>query len=432
MMDGILALSLLFTTASQLRLAALPVGPGELGLVAWIACTAYKTLVSGAPYRAPTGSALLGFWAAFALALSLGVIVAMFTGERFEPALMLHDVVAYTLIAIVSCSLCTTDPARMRRICWILVACGALSLSLQFANGIGLLQIPGIDPWFWERLRGWSSNPNQLAIVCLVVALLAWHLADTAASSGSRLLALLLLIPPIVVGRMSKSDTFTLALVASLPIWMAAKLIIWTRNDPVEASLRGSIARLSLVALPVLLLCFTPLVVSRAEAVRGLVLGLAKNAGAEAAGEANLRMTLWHEAMQRGIGSGMLGLGPGPHLQIPASIVAGRVNAGIRVENLEHPDQNGTANYEAHNTLLDVFTQGGLLAVASVLWLLWRAIKCVYRARSAGLVSLFAGVTIFMMTGNIVRQPIFWFALMLCLTAPVARLESRRPTQPAW
>jgi hypothetical protein len=432
MMDWLLAVSLVFTTASQLRLANVPVGPGELGLVAWIAVNGINTLVTRAPFLTRTGLALLIFWAAFALALSLGAITAMFTGEEFDTDLMLHDVVSYALMAMVSIGLCATEPACMRRISWIMVCCGAVSLSLQLANGIGLMHISGIDPWYWDRLRGWSSNPNQLAFVCLVVALLAWYLADTAAGFGSRLAALVVLIPAIAVGRMSKSDTFTFALVASLPVWIAAKLIIWVRNDRLEPSLRGSIARLSLVALPVLLLCFTPLVLSRAEAVRGLVLGLAKNAGAEAVDEVNLRVKLWDQAIQRGIESGMLGLGPGPHLHIPASIVAGRVSEGMEAPKLEHPVQNGTANYEAHNTLLDVFTQGGLLAAASVALLLLRAMYCAYRARSAGLASLIAGVTVFMMTGNIIRQPIFWFALVLCLSAPVARLEPRRPTPSAW
>src|ERR1017187_5364584 len=123
----------------------------------------------------------------------------------------------------------------------------------------------------------------------------------------------------------------------------------------------------------------------------------------------------------------MLGLGPGPHLDIPPAIVAGRVSEGTQPANLDHPSQHGTANCEAHNTVLDLFTQGGLLAAASFLWLLLRAAKCVYRAQSAGLMALVAGAAIFMMTGNIVRQPIFWFAIALCLTAQIARSQPRRP-----
>jgi hypothetical protein len=429
MMDGILALGLLFTTATQLRLQGIPVGPGELGLLLWTAGMAFKTLVLAEPSRTRAVYTLLAFWGAFALALSLGMITALITGEAFEPDLVLHDVMAYGLTAAVGC-FCAAVPSRLRRVGWLLVTICAVSVSLQYLNGIGLFRIPGVDPWYWERFRGWSDNPNQLSFLCLMIVLLAWYLADTAASLSTRLAAILLMAPPLLVGRLSQSDTFMLALAAALPVWIAAKLIVWAHNDRHELSLRASIARLGLVALPVLLLCVAPLVLSRAENVKGFVIGFAKNGGAEAADEANLRMALWRQAIRRGVESGMLGLGPGPHLQIPPTIVAGRVSEGTQPVNLDHPSQNGTANFEAHNTVLDVFTQGGLLAVASFVWLLLRAAKCAYRAQSAGLVAMLAGAAVFMMTGNIARQPIFWFAIVLCLTARVAPFEQRRPAKP--
>jgi O-antigen ligase len=237
-----------------------------------------------------------------------------------------------------------------------------------------------------------------------------------------------LMIPPLVVGRMSQSDTFVLALAAAVPVWMAVKLIVWLHGERLELSLRGSFARLALIAAPVLLLCLAPLALSKVEDAQRFLMGFAKHNGAEAAEEADLRKTLWRQAIQRGIKSGMLGLGPGPHLQIPPSIVAGRESIS-ETTNIGHPTQNGTANFEAHNTVLDLFTQGGLLAVASFAWLLLRATTRAYRARSAGLVALVAGATVFMMTGNIVRQPLLWFAIVLCLTAPVAPFEPRPPAR---
>jgi hypothetical protein len=383
----------------------------------------------GASSPARAVSALVAFWGVFALALSLGMITALATGEAFEPDLMLHDVVAYALIAVVSC-LCAANPWRLRRVGWFLVISGAASLSLQYANGIGLIRLPGIDPWFWERFRGWSDNPNQLSILCVIVVLVALHLADTAASLSTRLAAILLMIPPLIVGRMSRSDTFMLALATALPVWFAVKLIVWQRGERLEFSLRASFARLALIAAPVLLLCLAPLALSKVEDAHAFLLGFAKHNGAEAAGEANLRMSLWRQAIKRGLESGMLGLGPGPHLHIPASIVAGHVSMGAQVVNISHPTQNGTANYEAHNTMLDLFTQGGLLAVASFAWLLLRATTRVLRARSAGLVALIAGAAMFMMTGNIVRQPILWFAIVLCLTAPVSPFKPRPRARP--
>jgi O-Antigen ligase len=425
-MDAILALGLLFTTASQLRLPDVPLGPGELCLIVWIAAVGFRILMPGARWSAGAISGLVAFWVVLALALSIGMVTAVATAEEFDSGLVLHDVAAYTLIAVTS-SLCAATPLRMRRVCWLLVSSGAVSLSLQFANGIGLIRVPGMDPWFWERFRGWSDNPNQLSIICLILVLLGWHLGDTAARLRARLAAMLLMVPPLIVGRMSQSDTFTIAVAAALPVWIAVKLIVYMNDDRSKSSVRSSLARLGLGAAPVLLLCLAPLVLTQAAGIEAFVKEFAKEGGAVAGDEANLRLQLWQEAMERGVESGMLGLGPGPHLQMPPAIVADHASTAAP-GNVWHPTQNGTANYEAHSTLLDLFTQGGVLAVASLLWLLVRAMRRAFRARAAGLVSLLAGVVIFMMTGNVFRQPVFWFAVVLCLTAPVPGCSTKRST----
>jgi len=416
MMEFILALALVFTAATQFRLPGIPIGPGELGLVVWIVGFFLKTVVFGTQPVSRAVPALLSFWVAFALALSIGMMTAMATREAFDPELVVHDAIAYVLVAVLSC-LCAATPMRLRRVSWFVLIGGAVSLSLQLANGFGIFRVPGIDPWFWERFRGWSDNPNQLAILCLIIALTALYLAETATNLIGRLAAILLLIPSLVAGRLSQSDAFMLAMCTAVPVWIVVKLIVWLNDKRPGLSLRASFAQLMLMAAPALILCCAPLLLSNAQEVRGLVMGLAKNNGAQAAAEADLRITLWHQAIERGIESGMLGLGPGPHLHIPPSIVAGRASTGKQPLNLAHPDQNGTMNYEAHNTVLDVFTQGGLLAVASFIWIMIRATSRAYRSRSAGLVALIMGAAIFLMTGNIVRQPIFWFAVVLCLTA---------------
>jgi O-antigen ligase len=430
-MDGILALGLLFTTSSQFRVPGMPIGPGEICLAVWIVGKLVQSLVSGERFWSPDMSPLIAFWGLFALALSLGMMTALATEEAFEPGLVLHDATAYPFVAAVGC-LSAATPFRLRRIAWFVATAGAASLAVQFANGIGLIAVPEVDPWFWERFRGWSSNPNQLSILCGVVLLVALHLADTAASISTRLAAIVCVIPPFVLGRMSQSDTFTLAVVAALPVWCIGKLFLWLRIEQTGLSPRASLAWLAVLATPVLLLCLAPIAISEAGDAQDLMKVVAKNNGAEAEGEAKLRMTLWGQALARGVESGLLGLGPGPHLQIPPEIVAGRDGMSSQLTNIEHPTQNGTANFEAHNTVLDLFTQGGLLAVASFVGLLLGALVQAWRARSVGLIALVTGVAIFIITGNIVRQPIFWFAIVLCLTARTVASPSRMPAQSVW
>lgn len=433
MIEALLAFGLLFSTATELSLHGTSIGPGVLALVIWMVAIGIRTWRTGMRSNTRPALVLVAFWSVLALAMSIGTITGMATGARLDSGLVLHDVAAYTLVAAMSC-LCAAAPLRLRLVCWMLAAGGALSLSLQLLCASGVIHIPGTDPWYWSRLRGWSDNPNQLAIGCLVIALLAWHLADTAAGLAGRLAAIVLLIPPLIAGRMSQSDTFLIALVVALPVWLSMKLIIWMSDTRPERSLRAASARVVLLAAPVLLMCLVPLVVTRSADVRAFSMRLLKKGGTEEAGELSLRLTLWHQGFERGVESGMLGLGPGPHLQTPAQIVAFHA-ADPSLPYHSAPPQNGTDDYEAHNTFLDVFTQGGLLAVASLLWLLARAMKCAYRARTAGLVYLLTSVAIFMTTGNIVRQPLVWFAVILGLTASdwtcAGRADPADPADPA-
>ncbi len=79
----------------------------------------------------------------------------------------------------------------------------------------GILSIPTVEPWFWERFRGWSDNPNQLAVLCLGVALIALHGLETARRVGQWWRALLCLILAVWVGRLSQSDGCTFAMLAA-------------------------------------------------------------------------------------------------------------------------------------------------------------------------------------------------------------------------
>src|SRR5260370_1116972 len=75
--------------------------------------------------------------------------------------------------------------------------------------------------------RGLSENPTQLAILCAVLGLLCLHLADVAASASERIAAIAAAVLPIYVGRLTKSDTFALVLVAAGPIFFALKMRAW-------------------------------------------------------------------------------------------------------------------------------------------------------------------------------------------------------------
>ena len=132
----------------------------------------------------PALSRLLAFWTIFAMSLCLGFWTGLLIGQLYDMRWVLHDVMAYPLLAAVSC-MSIVDPGarqRLRRVSWLLITFGTASLALQVAAGWKLVDIPLFQPWYWERFRGWSAIPNQLSLLCVVLALLSLHLAETAAA----------------------------------------------------------------------------------------------------------------------------------------------------------------------------------------------------------------------------------------------------------
>ena len=119
------------------------------------------------------------------------MVVGLATEEIRDTDSAVHDAISYILLAAVSC-LCVVEPgagARLRRVAWLFVTCGTASLALLLANAWRLVPIPGVDPWFWDRLQGWSDNPNQLALLCAALGLVALHLAETAVRRGGTVMA---------------------------------------------------------------------------------------------------------------------------------------------------------------------------------------------------------------------------------------------------
>lgn len=432
LLDALLSIGLLLSTASQLRPEGASIGPGESCLAFWallMLCREARRL--GPPLTRPL-SMLLIFWLVFAVTQCLGTMAAFVIGDRHDPDLFLHDVLAYPLLAAVSC-LSVVEPgaeARLNRVAWLVVTLGAAVLALQVGKAWGVVDILPIDPWYWDRFRGWSSNPNQLALLCAVLGLLSLHLADTAIRPRGRIAAMACAILPIYVGRLTKSDTFAIILVASGPVLAALKFRTWLFAFQQRLTFRSAVAWIVVVAAPLAMAATAPLVDSIAFETTDVAKEMAKGNDAETERTASVRFTAWNEAINRGIESGMLGLGPGPHLEIPFLIAAGRQNTTDEPKFIDHPKPGAMPNFEAHNTLLDLFTQCGLIGVLSVIWLGALALAGTYSGKLDGSTTLLCGLAIFSMFHLIIRHPIFWFAFALCLVAGDA--ARRAPAARTW
>jgi hypothetical protein len=417
-LDALLALALVLTAASQLRPGDVPVGPGEICLIVWLTLAFARTVARDSLSVTPALSRMLTFWALFALAESVGTLVGYAMGDVHDPSEFIHDVMAYPLIAAFSClSVVGSNAAAcLDRVARLVLVLGAIFLTVQLPIAWHFVDLPLVQPWYWDRFRGWSNNPNQLALFCTTLVLLALHFADKSNRRAQWIGAIACAMSPLLVGRLTQTDTFLFALAAAAPFFLATKLWIWLTAPELRVTPRPGMAMMALVVGPLMLASFVPIALSTLAASDRAVVGLMKNGGKEATEEADLRLELWQEAIRRGLESGTLGLGPGPHLAIPWSIVLGR-QTEQDPDPTHHPAANGMPNYEAHNTLFDLFVQGGLIAVGSLVWLVAAALVNAWKARLAGLSALLCGLIVFGMTNLIIRQPIFWFAIAICLTA---------------
>lgn len=414
MRDALLAIGVIFASFTQLRFFDAPLGFGELFLVAWLGLTLGRSMSSlNAPFP-PALLRLAVFWILLAGSLCVGTMTAFVVGERNSTADFVHDTTAYTLMAALSLLAVAQAGAapRMRRVAWLVVLFGSGCLAAQLAQAFGVFTISGVDVWFWDRLIGWSTNANQLGLLCLILALLSCHLAETATGPGTGLAALACVILPVWAGYLTRSDAFLLALVfgllgfAGLKFWRM--IDAHQRLGPVPAAA----AIMAVVALPALLAASSPLayvlavekIAERAEEARGEG-GLERDVG--------YRTELWGQAIDRGVESGMLGLGPGPHLKRPAD--------------LREPQLDALPNFEAHNTVVDLFLQGGLLAVASLLWLGATTLLATLKEKLNVFPILLISVGGFALTHFVIRHPIVWFVIAFGLVAKSSRRSDSGP-----
>jgi hypothetical protein len=419
LLDVLLAFGLIVSTASQLRPAGLPIGPGEICLALWAVLMLCREAYRLGPPLTPPLTKLLMFWLVFTIAQSVGTFTAYVIGDRHDSHLFMHDVLAYPLLAVVSC-LSMVEPGagpRLYRVAWLVVIFGSVGLALQVAQIWMDIEMLGIMPWYWERFRGWSANPNQLALLCAALGLLSLHLAETATGLGNKIGALACAVLPVYVGRLSKSDTFAIVLAGSILLFGMLKVWTWCSSDRRMLTMRAAFAWLVILTVPVTAIAGGILLPSIKAGVEDLARDMAKGNEADSERTAAVRFHSWHEALRRGFESGMLGLGPGPHIDIPFSIIEGRLNPSADPKDIGHPAVNGTPNFEAHNTLLDLFTQCGLIGVLSILWLGGTSVLGTLRAKLDGLSTVLCGLAVFSIFHLIVRHPIFWFAISLSLVA---------------
>jgi hypothetical protein len=392
--DALLAFGLLLSTATQLRLGETPFGPGEVCLFVWLGLFLCVQTARPAPRWNAALAAVLTFWLVLIVAESIGTFVGFSTELFFDTTHIIHDVIAYLFLFGLACimALELASEHRRRRATWLIVLFGAASLSLQVVQAYGLIGLPlPVEPWFFDRLRGWSHDPNQLGLVGALLTVLSIHLAETATARVEVIVGTACAVLAFAVGVLTKSDSFTMGILAAGAAFVTIKSSVWVATFQRRLTFRAALVGLVLLGLPVLAVGALPLAPAAVERLEAKYTALYDEDS-----QGDLRFHLWAEALEKGMSAGMLGLGPGPHLTKKAW------------------KRSPPAKFEAHNTPLDLFAQGGLLAVLAIAGLYASMLVATTRAKLAALAALSCAFLVFSMFHFIIRHPIFWFGVVLC------------------
>jgi O-antigen ligase len=258
-----------------------------------------------------------------------------------------------------------------------------LAAALAFlSNDFSIMQALRMNLVIPQRLSFWANNPNQLsfAILPLPLLIVGLHKSDHFSWRQASLLFLTLAIC-FFIGLIMHSDALFLAWVAAI----AAMAVM-------HYSRRSNLASWKLLIVVCALLfafgsfkAYTSHAIAQAYSDSPFGVGMGEN-------KLSIRGQLWDRAFDVWMQSPVIGHGPGAFSW------------------MGEPSKFA----EAHNTMIDIVTQSGLVGVAMCILVCWTLTLRAWRTRNSTALALLAGVLMFSMAHFVMRQPIFWFYLVLC------------------
>lgn len=378
-----LGLGAVLTTATQLRVGP-SVGPGELMLVLWIVATLPAIANGGHRAVSPAGRTFIGFWAVSLLLLLAGWAAAWML-MRVAPDAR-RDFVAYGLVASIVCLLATKPGSadEIRRAGTVALFACTFGLSLLLLYMFWSTQFGPLDLLYRGRFRGWSQNPNQVAIAICPVPFLSCHGFWRSRGTVAQCAYAVALLGSTLVGVASGSDGLVLAWLAGAVILLLHAWLIGIRNGN-AATRRGMAIYLFAPLLGLSLLVADGRVPLRIKSKVERIYS-EESSGPE-------RLDLWTNALEATTASPLVGLGPGSH-------------SSPSIHTWGNPD----GPMEAHNIVVDWGSATGILGVLLLLGLLLSVAK-----RAAGeppLMAALAAMFVLGMAQFYLRHPLVWLYLL--------------------
>lgn len=401
LLPALLALAVVTSTATKLRLPGVPLGIGELLLTGWLASSLMiRSVTTGFCW---SGGFTVRWGGLFILVTSFALLAGAFLAEAAGVTGMygtLHQAVAWVFVMVLlGWFLLESASARaVRRFLALFTVVGLLSTSALLVSAILSRLLLG-SHWFWYfgfRMSGWSENPNQLAAMLAPLPFLAAHFRREAPDRWRRALWTAGMLGTVLAGIATQSDALFAA-------WLLCGAIVVA-----DRWIRGMIGRArtvrSMVVNGIVMPCALAVVLVPAGAVLERLVESTVEVRANEGGQAGTRLSLWQNGMQAVAESPLVGWGPGSH------------------SGLDGPFQ-GT---ESHNTFIDLAAQAGLPASIGLVAIVVLATMGPIRSRALLVGLAVVSIVTFAFFHNCLRHPVFWFVIFGALAASHGGPAARR------
>lgn len=388
-----LSAAVFLSISTNLRPDGYPVGVGEVSLL---------LLMLGSIFLKPweqLKSPEFLFWVAVWGFTGLGFMFGNEVGN-----LRAHNAVAYLYTGSLTLSFLTVFSklgfADQRRILMYFTVMSVAALWLGFFAYIyldqSMLRYLGIDV-VNNRYQGWCQNANQMSLLLVPAPFLVQYLWTTSEKRGIQNVGWAgLLLMTVIMGLIVRSDALGFSWLLGLMLFVAAVL-----------SKRIQVSRATLLILP--LIFFIGFLSVRVAAQQGLlgqpgqrvlyeretVLEKMRVGHGETDQKVGIRLQLWQNALQVWEKSPVFGHGPGAY------------------SSFDMTESQSYAGMEAHNTIIDLMVQGGLLLGLAYVGLFGWLMVVLWRAKQWLLMISALMLFAFEFFMFHLRQPVLWFYLTL-------------------
>jgi hypothetical protein len=397
-----IAAGIALSTASQLRLKALPLGPGESLLFAWM----IFALIRQRFVITPITRVICLFWIIAFSSLALGLIA----GELMEIAsigdTVIHDSFAFVFAASFSIIFFSTVTSKrdLDKLLLFVISFTAVPLTILLINPSLL---PPINPWYGTiRFSGWSKDPNQLCILLGVMPFLSVYLMNLSSSNYQKMWCIFLTFASIFFGIQTLSDSLRLwwsISTAVLLIWGLYQIILSKITIHLSGYRAFIIRNIILIFLILITLGVGYMSSQMAASIPIKLRSGSINEQLSSGSQGQVRLTLATNGLGALWRSPLVGVGPGGHSGFTGSF----------------------QNFEAHNTFIDWGGSTGILGltcyVTLVGWVGWKAFRSGSTALFAAWISLI-GYAIFV---YVLRHIVFWFFLLTIASLSMQSLNQK-------